>query len=166
MSVVRKIIFLLFCLVLFNFSFSISQIRVAVLPFQNMDGDLSLNILSYQLQDSVANLLRQFDSTQKHYIIIPSDSIDLLVSQFNLDPTNPQYPTDMWKAVKMLNANVVISGTFNRKAERILINAYIYDVKTKLAYPDYQARDIFKPEDKVMEAVPIIVKKLLPGLIE
>jgi hypothetical protein len=143
-----------------------AQIRVAVLPFQNMDGDLTLNVLSYKLQDSVANLLRQYDSTQKHFVIIPSDSIDLLVSQFNLDPTNPQYPTDMWKAVKLLNANAVISGTFNRKAERILINAYIYDVNTKLAYPDYQARDIFKPEDKVMEAVPIIVKKLLPGLLE
>jgi len=143
-----------------------AQIRVAVLPFQNMDGDLTLNVLSYKLQDSVANLLRQYDTTQKHFVIIPSDSIDLLVSQFNLDPTNPQYPTDMWKAVKLLNANAVISGTFNRKAERILINAYIYDVNTKLAYPDYQARDIFKPEDKVMEAVPIIVKKLLPGLLE
>jgi TolB-like protein len=143
-----------------------AQIRVAVLPFQNMDGDLTLNVLSYKLQDSVANLLRQYDSTQKHFVIIPSDSIDLLVSQFNLDPTNPQYPTDMWKAVKLLNANAVISGTFNRKAGRILINAYIYDVNTKLAYPDYQVRDIFKPEDKVMEAVPIIVKKLLPGLLE
>lgn len=162
----KKIFFLVIGLVFLNFSFLFSQIRIAVLPFQNMDGDLSLNILSYQLQDSVANLLRQYDSTQKHYVVIPADSIDLLVSQFNLDPTNPQYPTDMWKAVKMLNANVVISGTFNRKAERILINAYIYDVKTKLAYPDHQAKDIFKPEDKVMEAVPIIVKKLLPGLIE
>ncbi len=162
-----KRFFPLFFVGLFFASFNLfPQIRIAVLPFQNMDGDLSLNILSYKLQDSVANLLKQFDSTQKHFIIIPSDSIDLLVSQFNLDPTNPQYPTDMWKAVKMLNANAVISGTFNRKAERILINAYIYDVNTKLAYPDYQARDIFKPEDKVMEAVPIIVKKLLPGLLE
>ncbi len=160
-----KKLLVLFFLFIFFFLFSAtSQIRIAILPFQNMDGDLSLNILSYKLQDSVANLLRTFDSLQQHFVIIPSDSIDLLVSQFNLDPTNPQYPTDMWKAVKMLNANVVISGSFNRKAERILINAYIYDVKTKLAFPDYQARDIFKPEDKVMEAVPIIVKKLLPGL--
>ncbi|MGB9913796.1 MAG: hypothetical protein ACPLRO_10565 [Candidatus Kapaibacteriota bacterium] len=156
------VLVLLFLLVPLIFS----QLRIAVLPFQNMDGDLSLNLLSYRLQDSVANLLRSYDSTKKHFVVIPSDSIDYLVSQFNLDPTNPQYPTDMWKAVKILNADAVISGTFNRKAERILINAYIYDVNTKLAYPDYQARDIFKPEDKVMEAVPIIVKKLLPGLIQ
>ncbi len=160
----RTIFFVVFFFVCFYSLFS--QIRVAVLPFQNMDGDLSLNVLSYQLQDSVANLLREMDPEQKHYVIIPSDSIDFLVSQFNLDPTNPQYPTDMWKAVKMLNADAVVSGTFNRKAERVLINAYIYDVRTKLAYPDHQARDIFKPEDKVMEAVPIIVRKLLPGLQE
>jgi TolB-like protein len=141
------------------------QIRVAVLPFQNMDGDLSLNVISYKLQDSVANLLREKDPEGKHFTIIPSDSIDFIVSQFNLDPVNPQYPSDIWKAVQMLNANVVVSGTFNRKADRILINAYIYDVATKLAYPDYQARDIFKTEENVMEAVPIIVKRLLPGLI-
>ncbi|MEJ5286448.1 MAG: hypothetical protein CH6_2233 [Candidatus Kapaibacterium sp.] len=162
----RKFVLSIFTIFLLHFSFSFSQLRIAVLPFQNMDGDLSLNLLSYQLQDSVAKLLHQYDSTQKYFVIIPADSIDFLVSQFNLDPTNPQYPTDMWKAVKMLNADAVISGTFNRKAERILINAYIYDVNTKLAYPDHQARDIFKPEDKVMEAVPIIVKKLLPGLIQ
>lgn len=162
----KKLLFFLLVFVTFLSYMAVSQIRIAVLPFQNMDGDLSLNILSYKLQDSVANLLRQYDSLQQHFVVIPSDSIDFLVSQFNLDPTNPQYPTDIWKAVKMLNANLVISGTFNRKAERILINAYIYDVKTKLAFPDYQARDIFKPEDKVMEAVPIIVKKILPGLVE
>ncbi len=161
----RSLWLALLVLILVSFH-SIGQIRIAVLPFQNMDGDLSLNILSYKLQDSVANLLWQHDSEQKHFVIIPSDSIDFLVSQFNLDPTNPQYPTDMWKAVKMLNADVVISGTFNRKAERILVNAYIYDVKTKLAYPEHQARDIFKPEDRVMEAVPLIAKKLLPGLIQ
>ncbi len=141
-----------------------SQIRVAVLPFQNMDGDLSLNVISYKLQDSIANLFREKDPEGKHYSIIPSDSIDMLVSQFNLDPLNPQYPSDIWKAVQMMKTDVVISGTFNRKADRILINAYIYDVATKLAYPDYQARDIFKSEENVMEAVPIIVKRLLPGL--
>ncbi|MCX7879273.1 MAG: hypothetical protein N2517_01270 [Ignavibacteria bacterium] len=149
--------------VVFN-SYIFAQIRVAVLPFQNMDGDLTLNLLSYKLQDSVATVLKQNDSHGIDYVIIPSDSIEYLVSQFNLDPTNPQYPTDMWKAVKMMNADVVISGTFNRKAERILINAYIYDVKTKLAFPEHQARNIFKPEDQVMESVSIIVKKLLPGL--
>lgn len=162
----KKLVFLLTVISILSMSFSYSKLRIAVLPFQNMDGDLSLNVLSYKLQDSVANLLRQYDTTQQHFVVIPADSIEFLVSQFNLDPTNPQYPTDMWKAVKMLNANVVISGTFNRKAERILINAYIYDVKTKLAYPDCVAKDIFKPEDRVMEAVPFILNKLLPCLLE
>lgn len=143
-----------------------AQIRVAVLPFQNMDGNLNLNVLSYQLQDSVSHLLREKDPEGKKFVIIPPDSIDLLVSQYNLDPLNPQYPSDMWKAVRNLQANVVISGTFNQKADRILINAYIYDVETKLPYPDYQARNIFKSRENVMESVPIIVSKLLPGLLE
>lgn len=143
-----------------------SQIRVAVLPFQNMDGDLSLNVLSYKLQDSIANFLQTIDPEKKKFTIISSDSIDFFVSQYNLDPLNPQYPTDIWKVVKELKVNAVISGTFNRRADRILINAYIYDVETKLPYPDHQARNIFKSEENVMEAVEIILKKLLPALVE
>lgn len=157
-----------FCiLLLFSFpQFSFCQIRVAVLPFQNMDGDLTLNVLSYKLQDSIANLLREKDPQAQNYIVIPTDSIDLLVSQYNLDPLNPQYPSDMWKAVKDLRADVVISGTFNRFRNVTLFNAYIYDVETKLPYPDYQARNIFKSEKNAMEAVPEIVKELLPGLLK
>ncbi|MGQ9818310.1 MAG: hypothetical protein ACUVQ1_00045 [Candidatus Kapaibacteriales bacterium] len=154
----------LFVFTFFHFSFC--QIRIAVLPFQNMDGDLTLNVLSYRLQDSIANLLREKDPQARSYVIIPIDSIDILVSQFNLDPLNPQYPSDMWKAVKDLKADIVISGTFNRARNAILLNAYIYDVETKLPYPDYQARNIFKNEKNSMEAVHEIVKKLLPGILK
>lgn len=161
----KRLLFSVVVLCAFCFYHLNCQMRVAVLPFQNMDGDLSLNVLSYKLQDSVANLFHEKDPEGKHFIIIPLDSIDLLVTQFNLDPVNPQYPSDIWKVVQMLNTDVVVSGSFNRRADRILINAYIYDVATKLPYPDYQARDIFKAEENVMEAVPIIVKRLLPGLM-
>lgn len=152
-------------LLLFSFlHLSYCQIRVAVLPFQNMDGDLTLNVLSYKLQDSIATLLHKQDLQAQNYIVIPTDSIDILVSQYNLDPLNPQYTTDMWKAIKELRVDVVISGTFNHVRNVTLFNAYIYDVETKLPYPDYQARNIFKSRKNAMEAVPEIVKKLLPGL--
>jgi len=70
----------------------------------------------------------------------------------------------LWKAVKKLNVEKVVMGNFNLQAERILINAYIYNVRTKLAVPTYQARDIFKPEESVMEAVPTIIKRISPAL--
>ena len=144
----------------------VAQIRVVVLPFQNMDGAISLNVWSYKLQDSVAKVILSLDPNGKYYQLVPSDSVDNLLTQFNLDPTNPQYPSDMWKAVKMLNVNKVISGNFNVKNQRYLINAYIYNVRTKLADPDNQAKDIFKKEENVMESVGIIVDAIKPALIK
>lgn len=169
-DIMKKIIFLFF--VLF-FSLSVSQnearaqvTRIAVLPFQNMDGLMELNIWCYKLQDSVAKALLEKDPNSEHYQIVPADSIDLLLADLNLDPTNPQYKTDMWKVVKSLNVEKVVTGNFNLQAKRILINAYIYDVATKLPDPHNQARDIFKKKTDVMEAVPRIIRKLLPGLIK
>jgi TolB-like protein len=139
-------------------------VRVAVLPFQNQDGNMDLNIWSYKLQDSVAIDLRANDQDENVFRIVPIDSIEMILAEMNLDPNNPQYPSDVWKAVEKLNVDLVISGTFNFQANRILINAYVYDPKIKLADPRFQAKDIFKKPDAVMEAVPRIVKQLLPAL--
>ena len=134
------------CLLLFAMSSAQSQMRIAVLPFQNMDGAINLNVWSYKLQDSVSKLARELDPEEKLFRIVPSDSVEDILTQMNLDPTNPQYPSDMWKAVKLLNVNKVITGNFNTKNQRYLINAYIYDVRTKMANPTYQAKDKFKKE--------------------
>lgn len=141
-----------------------SQTRIACLPFQNMDGLITLNLLSYQLQDSVVISLREIDPEEKYYRIVPKDSIEQLLAEFNLDPTSPQYPSDLWKAVSKLNVERVIMGNFNVQAERILINAYVYNVKTKMPLPTHQARDIFKSEQNVMQAVPVIIKRILPAI--
>ena len=160
-----KKIFSVFVFVLLFTTITISaQTRISCLPFQNMDGLLTLNLLSYQLQDSVSNSLKSADPEEKFYRIVPKDSIEQVLAEFNLDPTSPQYASDLWKAVKKLNVEKAIMGNFNVQADRILINAYIYNVKTKMALPNFQAKDIFKAEDKVMESVPVIIKRLLPAL--
>ncbi len=139
--------------------------RIAFLPFQNMDGNFSLNIYCYQLQDSLAKAFLGADGEGKYFHVVPADSVDLLLAEMNLDPTNPQYATDMWKAAKLLAVEFVITGNFNMQAKRLLINAYIYNVDTKLPDPDYQARDIFKKEEQVMTAVPIMLRNLIKFFI-
>lgn len=141
-----------------------SQTRIACLPFQNMDGLMRLNILCYTLQDSVATALKEQDPGEKYFYIVPKDSIEQVLSELSLDPNSPQYASDLWKAVRKLNVEKVVMGNFNIEASRILISAYVYNARTKLRIPDYQATDIFKSEDKVMEAVPVIIKSLLPAL--
>ncbi len=145
---------------------TIAQIRIVCLPFENMDGNQKYNIYCYQLQDSIDKSLRLEDPEGIHYTIVALDSVETLLAEMNIDPTNPQYPSDMLKAVKMLNVQKIISGNFNVHANRMLINGYIYDIETNLPDLKNQARDIFKKEEQIMEAVPIILRKILPGLMK
>ena len=160
----KKTIVILFFLIISG-SFALAQVKIAVLPFQNMDGLLDYNIYSYKLQDSLFKALQALDPDEKYYKLVPLEDIEVILSEMNLDPTNPQYPTDMWKAVDSLGVERVITGNFNVEAERFLINAYVYDVETKLPYLSHQARDIFKKEKDILKAVRIIVKRLKPLLI-
>lgn len=142
------------------------QIRVAVLPFENADGRMEYNIWSYRLQDSLAKFLQALDPEEFNYCIVPSDSIEAVLASMNIDPANPQYQSDMWKAVEKLNCTRAIMGNFNVQGGKFLINCYIYIVDYKLADPRYQVKDIFKDMDKIMEAVPEIGRKLRPALLE
>lgn len=142
---------------------SFGQTRIAVLPFRNMNGDLNLTKQCYAISDSLANALKALEKTN-NITIVPPDSVDALLATMNLDPTNPQYETDMWKAVQMLNVQKVVSGGFNAKYNKIFINAYIYDVKTKLEDSDVAARNIYKTLEMTMDAISVIVEKLKPGL--
>jgi TolB-like protein len=153
-------------LALFISSFAISQTRIVVLPFQNMDGNLKFNIYSYKLQDSLFKALQQLDAVGKNFQLVPLDSVETILADMNLDPMNPQYATDLWKAVKILNVEKVVSGNFNYQAERFLINGYIIDVNTKLYDTANQARDIFKKEERILESISTIIKRISPALIK
>lgn len=141
-----------------------SQTRVAVLPFQNMDGNIDFNILSYDLQEGVTTSLIDAEENGKDYYLVPADSVEIVLSELNLDPSNPQYKSDLWKAVQKLNIKKVVLGNFNKQSDKFLINAYIYDVKMRMAYPDNQAKDIFKTSEQIPEAIPEIVQAIKAGL--
>lgn len=138
-----------------------AQTRVAVLPFTNMDGNAKFNVWCYNLQDSLASELKLQDAEEKFIHIVPMDSVEAILAEMNLDPANPQYQSDLWLAVARLNVSHVITGNFKIQASRFLINAYIYDVATKLPNNEHQVRDIFKKEERVYEAIPVISRTLI-----
>jgi len=152
------------CLLLICSMIANSQTRIAVLPFQNMDGDLSLNLWCYELQDSLTNALLAQDPEENFYRVVPSDSVETLLTEFNIDPNNPQYQSDVWKTIKLLNVKKVVTGNFNIQYNNILINAYIYNVRTRMADPEFQARDIFLEKPDYMKSINIILPQLVPGL--
>lgn len=161
---INTLCFIVVCCFLFATANIIAQTRIAVLPFQNKDGLMDLNVWSYKLQDSLYKSLKEQDPAQENFVVVPADSIEAVLSSMNLDPNNPQYLSDMWKAVISLNIQKVITGNFNIQAEKFLINAYIYDVVTKMPNPRFQARDIFKSQAEIMESIGIITRRLMPGL--
>jgi hypothetical protein len=151
--------------ILFVSNISYSQVRYVVLPFSNSEGNMDLNIWCYKLQDSLQKAVIALDVAQKYIQMVPADSVEDLLAQLNLDPTNPQYQSDMWKAVKMLNVEKVLSGNFYYRGGKLIINAYVFDVRTKLADPTHQAKNIFKNPEEALTAINIIVQKLKPLLI-
>lgn len=166
-----KKLFFFFTLALIICSYSTysqtkGQVRIAVLPFENSDGRMEYNIWSYQLQDSLTKYLKALDPEEFNYCIVPSDSIEAVLASMNIDPSSPQYQSDMWRAVEELKCTRAIMGNFNVQGSKFLLNCYIYIVDYKLADPRYQVKDIFKDMDKIMEAVPEIGRRLRPALLE
>jgi TolB-like protein len=143
-----------------------AQTRVAVLPFQNMDGNIKYNVWSDRLADSVNTLLASKDPSHQHFIVVSIDSVRMLLAEMNLDPTHPEYASDMWKAAQKLGATTVVTGNFNIQNGNLLVNAYVYDTESRLANPTHQAKDLFKPEEMILTTVPVIVKRLLPALTQ
>lgn len=163
----KKAILLTIAALFLSFSIaSNAQIRIAVLPFNNADGRMDYNVWCYNLQDSLAKSLHEKDPQEQYYRVVPIDSIEALMAEMNIDPSNPQYASDMWKAVEKLNCQKVITGNFNVQGSKFLLNAYIYIPELKLADPRFQVKDVFKDMDKFYEAVPIMCRKFCPGLKE
>ncbi|MCX6147257.1 MAG: hypothetical protein NTW25_08410 [Candidatus Kapabacteria bacterium] len=161
-----KSILILILLTFFSINLN-SQVRIAVLPFKNMDGKMNKNIWCYNLQDTIYKELVKADPEKKSYIIVSPDSLEDELAKLNLDPSNPQYESDVWKAVANLKIKKVVMGNFNLRGEsRFLMNVYIFDAKMKLADSKNQIRDLFRDEKELYTTVPEIMNAILPGLIK
>lgn len=117
------------------------------------------------MQDSLTKSMFSKDPEEKYYRIVPFDSVELILAQLNLDPNNPQYQSDMWKAADSLHVKWVVAGNFIINGERFLIDGYAFNVKTKLPNPKYHAKDIFKKEQNVMECIGEITDAIIPLFI-
>ena len=106
----KKMCFFIAGLIIFSAISSFSQVRIAVFPFMNKDGNLKLNIWCYKFQDSLTKALYNRDPEEKYYRIVPYDSVEGILAQLNLDPNNPQYKSDMWKAADSISVMWVVTG--------------------------------------------------------
>lgn len=145
---------------------AVAQTRVAILPFRNMDGHIGRNPWTTQLSDSLTKAVLAIEPTQTKFMVIPADSVEMAISELNLDPTNPQYESDIWKAVSTLGAAKVVQGNFFLQGDRVLLNVYVYDIATKMADPVNQAKNIYKSPTTFLEAIRPMAKKIHPALMQ
>lgn len=143
---------------------SYAQIRAVVLPFRNSEGDIKYNAWTFALADSLRTSLLAYEPGQKNFTMVPADSVEMAVSELNLDPTNPQYESDVWKAVASMGVTKVVWGNFFLRNGKVLLNAYVYDIQTKIADPVNQAKDLYKSPENYLESVKAMTKKLYPGI--
>jgi TolB-like protein len=162
----KSCIFLPLFLLLLCSNWSFSQTKIAVLPFSNLDGNFDLNNWCYELQDSLTKAMKELDPEQKYIQIVSGEEVISALKSNNIEANSPTFDSDKWKIIPALKVDRVISGTFRITAKRFLINSYIYYPETQLSDPDFQAKDIFKKEDKILEAVSVIVKKLSKAFIQ
>lgn len=155
--------YLIFTLVFISTLTAFSQDRIVVLPFINSDGKLDNQNICYELQDSLYAVLESIEN--KNFELISIMEVETTLADLNIDPSNPQYKSDMWKACKLLNANKVVTGNFNFEAGKFLVNAYIYDVRMRLPNPNYQAKDIFRETNDYMSSILEILEALKPALV-
>ncbi len=143
---------------------AMAQPRIAVLPFRNMVHDIRYNAWSMELADSLFKALSATEGAGKDFILVPPDSMEMAIAELNLDPTNPQYESDMWKAIRTLNVAKAVQGNFQLRDDRVLINCYVYDMTSMLADQPNQAKDLYKSTTTYLETIRVIVKRIYPGL--
>lgn len=163
-SMMIRCLVLATCLATLGSVAAYAQQRVIVLPFRNMDGKIDYNLWQYELADSLRTLLLEMDPKEEHYHLVDPDSVEMAIAEFNLDPTNAQYESDIWRAVDLIKADKVVQGNFFLRGDRVLMNAYVYDVEYKMADQVNQAKDIYKTPDTYLSAVKKMAKQLYPGL--
>ncbi|GBD04626.1 hypothetical protein HRbin20_00192 [bacterium HR20] len=141
-----------------------AQVRVAVLPIKNLDGNMQLLTYSYAIADSLRGLLERHELHGKQFVVIPADSMEQALAEFNLDPSSPQFESDLWRAIAKLHCTYAITGSFEITGGRMVLNLYAYDVATKLADQTHAARNLFKAPEQIFDVLPIAVKRLVPAL--
>lgn len=125
---------------------------------------MSYNKYCYTIADSIRSVLSSNPDNGKTFYIVPVDSVENLLATLNIEPNNPQYESDVWKTVALLNCSKVVTGSFNLQSGRMLLNVYCYNVENKLPDPNDAAKNIFKAPEKIFESVQIICKKIAPAL--
>jgi len=119
------------------------RIIVAVMPFQNMTNDTTLNYLQEVIQD---NLINYLSNNSEELIVRQVESTNSLIQSQGLNNYASITPSFANSISQKLKAGVYVHGTIKQMGSTIRINAQLIDSKTRDIFKSFQTEGIYKNE--------------------
>jgi serine/threonine protein kinase/tetratricopeptide (TPR) repeat protein len=101
------------------------ELSLAILPFQNSSGDVSLD----QWGSNLADMLTTAVGQSAHLRIVSPDRLHQVLTDLRVTPGTPFDPTIISNIAKFSNADTLVWGKYFKNGDRIHIQATVRDMK-------------------------------------
>jgi tetratricopeptide (TPR) repeat protein len=116
------------------------RITVAVLPFQNITNDTTLNVWQYCVQDNLVSSLSNFDELQ----VRRTESVNTLFFSKGVNNSSSITPLAVNSLLKKLNVNILIYGNIQKAEQTIRVSATLIDSKTESVLKSFEVNGSYK----------------------
>jgi len=110
------------------------KIVIAVLPFQNMTNDTTLNVWQDGIQDNLINTL----SNTEELKVRQTESISVFLNSKGLTNFASITPSLARSISRNLNADILISGSINMVGNALRVNTQLIDSKSNEVFKSFQ----------------------------
>jgi tetratricopeptide (TPR) repeat protein len=133
------------------------RLSVAVLPFQNMTNDSTLNIWQRGTQDILITALSNSDKIK----IRQTESINIILQSRGLTNYASITPAIASSVSRKLDAGILIFGSFKIVGGTIRLNAQLIDSKSDVVFKSFQVDGIAERILPILDSLSVIVKNFL-----
>ena len=140
---------------------SSERIAVAVMPFQNMTGDSSLNYWELGIQN---DLISYLSNNPEELAVRQQESITTLIQSKGVTDYASITPLLAGSISKKLETDVFIFGTIKKAGPKIRINAQLSNSKTKEVFKSFEIEEPYK-EEILFDVTDSLRKKIIDFLI-
>ncbi|MBN1187555.1 MAG: hypothetical protein JXB49_35095 [Bacteroidales bacterium] len=136
------------------------KISIAVMPFQNITGDSTKNIMEGWIQDNLINLLTNSEELK----VKPTESINSVIESRIIPTTNASITPSLAGLIsRKLETDVFIYGSIKIDASIIRITAQLIDTKTEEIFKNFQIDIPVKKDitNKIIDSLSLMVRDYL-----
>jgi tetratricopeptide (TPR) repeat protein len=141
-----------------NLRSSDGRISVAVMPFQNLTNNTSMNYLQEVVQDNIINLLSNYS---EELIIRQTESINSLIQNKDKNNYASLTPSVASSISLKLDANTVICGSIKQEGTTLRVNAQLLNSKTKEVFKSFQIEGSSERIMPIIDSLSVLVKNHL-----